>query len=195
MKLTQKATSGEQNLNIVTYNPGLKTEFQFSCSNLPKTILDFANICVLPDFLPQPSNFFTRIYPPYPWHFATLGWWMGGGFWGRGEAWQAGQSREVGWKSRCLQTSPNLTSTQKLNLEVKIRASMCISARTPARVNPHQISGGDTKVTVLQRVYNWAYLFKFVGLLFVVLKWKIHIHMDTLQHAEWMLLLHRSGWI
>ena len=65
MKLTQKAPSGEQKLNIVSYNPGLKTEFHISCSNLPKPILYFAKLCILPDFLPQPSNFFTRIYPPY----------------------------------------------------------------------------------------------------------------------------------
>ena len=41
-KVTQKATSGEQKLNILSYNPGLKTEFHISYSNLPKTILDFA---------------------------------------------------------------------------------------------------------------------------------------------------------
>ena len=57
MKLTQKATSGEQKLNILSYNPGLKTEFHISCSHLPKTILDFAKLCILPDFLPQPYNF------------------------------------------------------------------------------------------------------------------------------------------
>ena len=72
MKSTQKATSGEQKLNILSYNPGLKKEFHICCSNLPKTILDLAKLCILPDFLPQPSNFFTRIYSPYPWHFATL---------------------------------------------------------------------------------------------------------------------------
>ena len=26
-----------------------------------------------PNFLPQLANFFTRIYPSYPWHFPTLG--------------------------------------------------------------------------------------------------------------------------
>ena len=57
IKLTQKATSGKQKLNILSYNPGLKTEFHFSCSNLPKTILDFAKLNILPDFLPQPFNF------------------------------------------------------------------------------------------------------------------------------------------
>ena len=57
MKLTQKATSGEQKLNILSYNPGLKTEFHISCSHLPKTILDFAKLCILPDFLPQSYNF------------------------------------------------------------------------------------------------------------------------------------------
>ena len=57
MKLTQKATSGEQKLNILSYNPGLKTEFHISCSHLPKTILDFAKLCILPDLLPQPYNF------------------------------------------------------------------------------------------------------------------------------------------
>ena len=66
IKSTQKATSWEQKQNILSYNPGLKTEFHISCSHLPKTILDFAKLCILPDFLPQPSNFFTRIYPPYP---------------------------------------------------------------------------------------------------------------------------------
>ena len=66
MKLTQKATSGEQKLNILSYNPGLKTEFHISWSNLPKAILDFAKLLILPDFLPQASNFLTRIYPPYP---------------------------------------------------------------------------------------------------------------------------------
>ena len=60
------ATSGEQKLNVLSYNPCLKTEFHICCSNLHKTILDFAKLCILPDFLPQPSNFFTRIYPPYP---------------------------------------------------------------------------------------------------------------------------------
>ena len=62
----QKATSGEQKLTILSYDAGLKTEFHISCSNLPKTMLDLAKVDVLPDFLPQPSNFFTRIYPPYP---------------------------------------------------------------------------------------------------------------------------------
>ena len=28
--------------------------------------------CVFPKLLPQPANIFTRIYPPYPWHFSTL---------------------------------------------------------------------------------------------------------------------------
>ena len=70
--MSQKANSVEQKVNILSYNPGLKTEFHISCSNLPKTILDFAKLNVLPNFLPQPSTFFTRIYPPYPWHFATL---------------------------------------------------------------------------------------------------------------------------
>ena len=60
-------------LNILSYNPDLKTELHTSCSNLPKTILDFAKLCILRDFFPQPSIFFTRIYPPYLWHFATLG--------------------------------------------------------------------------------------------------------------------------
>ena len=41
MKLTQKATSGKQKPNILSYNPGLKTEFHISCPNLPKTTLDF----------------------------------------------------------------------------------------------------------------------------------------------------------
>ena len=27
---------------------------------------------LLPDFLPQPADIFTRIYPSYPWHFASL---------------------------------------------------------------------------------------------------------------------------
>ena len=53
MKLTQQAISREQKLNILSYNPGLKTEFHISCSNLPKTILDFAKLCILPDFYPN----------------------------------------------------------------------------------------------------------------------------------------------
>ena len=57
IKLTQKATSGEQKLNILSYNPGLKTEFHISYSNLPKTIVDFAKLCILPDLLPQPTIF------------------------------------------------------------------------------------------------------------------------------------------
>ena len=56
----------KQKLNVLSYNPCLKTEFHICCSNLHKTILDFAKLCILPDFLPQTSNFFTRIYPPYP---------------------------------------------------------------------------------------------------------------------------------
>ena len=56
MKLTQKAMSGEEKVNILSYNPGLKTEFLISCSNLPKTILAFGKMCVLPGFLPQSSN-------------------------------------------------------------------------------------------------------------------------------------------
>ena len=31
IKLSQKATSGEQKLNIILYNPGLMTEFHISC--------------------------------------------------------------------------------------------------------------------------------------------------------------------
>ena len=34
--------------------------------------LVFANYFGLPNFLPQLPNFFTRIYPSYPWHFPTL---------------------------------------------------------------------------------------------------------------------------
>ena len=34
--------------------------------------LVFANHFGLPNFLPQLPNFFTRIYPSYPWHFPTL---------------------------------------------------------------------------------------------------------------------------
>ena len=34
--------------------------------------LVFANYFGLPNFLPQLANFFTRIHPSYPWHFATL---------------------------------------------------------------------------------------------------------------------------
>ena len=49
IKLTQKATSGEQKLNILSYNPGLKKEFHTICSNLPKAILDFAKLSVLPN--------------------------------------------------------------------------------------------------------------------------------------------------
>ena len=38
--------------------------------------LVFANYFGLPKFLPQLPNFFTRIYPSYPWHFPTLfRWW------------------------------------------------------------------------------------------------------------------------
>ena len=50
----------------ISYDPGLKTEFHISCTNLPKTILDLQNVCILADFLPQPSNFCPRIYLPYP---------------------------------------------------------------------------------------------------------------------------------
>ena len=56
----------------ISYDPGLKIEFHISCTNLPKTILDLQNVCILADFLPQPSNFWTRIYLPYLLHFATL---------------------------------------------------------------------------------------------------------------------------
>ena len=34
--------------------------------------LDFVKFACYPKLLPQPSNIFTRIYPSYPWHFATL---------------------------------------------------------------------------------------------------------------------------
>ena len=34
--------------------------------------LVFTNNFGLPNFLPQLANFFTRIYPSYPWHFPTL---------------------------------------------------------------------------------------------------------------------------
>ena len=34
--------------------------------------LVFVNYFSLPNFLPQQANFFTRIYPSYPWHFPTL---------------------------------------------------------------------------------------------------------------------------
>ena len=46
----------EQKLDILSYNPGLKTEFHISCSYLPKIILDFAKLFILPDFLPQPFS-------------------------------------------------------------------------------------------------------------------------------------------
>ena len=39
---------------------------------------NLAILCVLSDFLPQIQNIFTRVYPSYPWHFATL---MGGKWW------------------------------------------------------------------------------------------------------------------
>ena len=38
----------------------------------PQKWLVFANYFGLPNFLPQLANFFTRIYPSYPWHFPTL---------------------------------------------------------------------------------------------------------------------------
>ena len=34
--------------------------------------LNLAKLHILPDFLHQPANIFTRIYPSYSWHFATL---------------------------------------------------------------------------------------------------------------------------
>ena len=40
-----------------------------SCANLPQNRLNFAKLCVLLNFLPQPPSVYTRIYP---WHFATL---------------------------------------------------------------------------------------------------------------------------
>ena len=57
IKLTQKATSGEQMLNILSDNPCLKTEFHSSCSNLPKTTLDFAKLT----FYPNLPIFYTDI--------------------------------------------------------------------------------------------------------------------------------------
>ena len=54
MKLTPKATSREEKLNILSYNPGFKTKFHIS---FLKTILDFAKLSTLPEFLPQPFNF------------------------------------------------------------------------------------------------------------------------------------------
>ena len=39
----------------------------------PQKWLVFANYFVLPNFLPQMPNLFTRIYPSYPWHFPILG--------------------------------------------------------------------------------------------------------------------------
>ena len=38
----------------------------------PQKWLVFANYFGLQNFLPQLPNFFTRIYPSYPWHFPTL---------------------------------------------------------------------------------------------------------------------------
>ena len=43
-----------------------------TCANIMKEKLDFAKLHVLSNFLPQPANPLTQIYPFYPWHFATL---------------------------------------------------------------------------------------------------------------------------
>ena len=48
MKLTHKATFWKQKLNILSYNPGFKTEFHSSWLNLTKIILDFAKLCITP---------------------------------------------------------------------------------------------------------------------------------------------------
>ena len=100
-------------------------EFHISCSNLLKTVLDVAKLCILPGFLPQPSNFFTRIYPPYPWHFATLvvckAFWEDLGVSPRFRV----CSTENGW--RCLFTQAADLSPQPSNgwkLEPKISLTM-----------------------------------------------------------------------
>ena len=43
-----------------------------SCAKPSQDGHNLAKMPVLPDFLPQPANFFARIYSLYPRHFATL---------------------------------------------------------------------------------------------------------------------------
>ena len=57
-KLTEKAAFGGEKLNILSYNTGLTTGQNF--------------ILVAHTFHPNFPVFFTRMYPLYPWNFATL---------------------------------------------------------------------------------------------------------------------------
>ena len=79
MKLKPKATPGEEKLNILVYNFGLKTKFHIS---FLKTILDFAKLCVCPGFLPKPFNFLhgyirhiRDISQLWWWHWRQHWWW------------------------------------------------------------------------------------------------------------------------
>ena len=83
--LVPRGNKKTQKLNILSWNPGLKTELHICCLNLPKTILDLAKLFILPDFLPQPSNFFLHGYICdilqlwerwwWGWCFVTINWW------------------------------------------------------------------------------------------------------------------------
>ena len=52
----------------------LTTANKLSClyTEIFPEIPNFSKMNVLPNFLPQPTNIFTRIYLSYPWHFVTL---------------------------------------------------------------------------------------------------------------------------
>ena len=62
----------EQILTILSNWASFYTEILHNCANLSKKRLNFTKLHLLPDFLPQPANIFTRIYSSYSWHLATL---------------------------------------------------------------------------------------------------------------------------
>ena len=51
--------------NFITLDKFLPGKLGKEAQIFPKR-LDFAKLHVLPNFLPQPANIFTRIYPQYP---------------------------------------------------------------------------------------------------------------------------------
>ena len=59
------------NVDKLSIDGSLSINLEIFAHIFPKWLV-FANYFGLPNFLPQLPNFFTRIYPSYPWHFPTL---------------------------------------------------------------------------------------------------------------------------
>ena len=71
-KTCNRDTFGEHTLLILSMWGNLDREIPLGLCKYPPKKASFCKIVCPPKLLPQLANIFTRIYPSYPWHFATL---------------------------------------------------------------------------------------------------------------------------